>query len=99
VTREVLARLPGFITDAVSYWLSEDVGDGLLADPSPEVVASVLRAIAGRRTQLTGDRLARALALMDEGGITAVGDGLDVSPPHAYRLVKRARKELGSATR
>jgi hypothetical protein len=99
VMREVLARLPGLVRQAVTYWLSEDVGDGLFADPSPEVVASVLGDVARRRTQPTGDRLARALALMDEGGITAVVDGLDVSRAHAYRLVKRARQELGDATR
>lgn len=92
VTREVLARLPGFVREAVAYWLQEEVGDGWLAAASPEVLKSVLGDVARRRTQPTADRLARALALMDEGGVEAVMNELEVSRPHAYRLVKRARE-------
>jgi hypothetical protein len=97
--REVLARLSGFVRQAVTYWLSEDLGDGLFADPSADVVVSVLGDVTRRRTQPTGDRLARALALMDEGGNTAVVDGLDVSRAHANRLVRRAREELAPRSR
>jgi hypothetical protein len=89
------------IRSTTEQWLSVDE---LMTKPGPETLdymeardVAALQAARGvrrRRRKITPEMLAQVLEAYDKGGIGAVQAAVHVSEPYAWKLLRRARKEL-----
>jgi hypothetical protein len=65
----------------------------LIDRDAPAALTAVKRA---RRNKITPQLLERVLELYEQGGIDAVVEGTNYSEPYSWKLLRRARAEVGS---